>query len=140
MLKNHFSFKHTKDSFKHEVECEKCGQSFSTSLFQKNHTRDDHGKTDECVFYKSNRCRFGKTCWKIHNGNSDSDPFHRFSCKEGFQTMSGLMSHRKKEHIELCKPCQPRNGNCRFENTPERCWFVHQSFQEARKKHNPPSS
>ena len=65
MLKNHFNFKHTKDSSKHEVDCEKCGQRFSTSWYLINHTRDDHGKPDECVFYKSNRCKFGKHAGKF---------------------------------------------------------------------------
>ena len=104
----------------------------------KNHIRDDHGKTEECVFYKANRCKFEQTCWKIHIAQTNKDPFTCFSCNTGFPNMNGLMSHRKKTHIELCKPCQPKNGNCRFENPPEKCCFVHQHFQEVMKKHNPP--
>ena len=138
MLRNHLNFKHTKDNDKQVFGCDKCERQFSYSWSLKNHTRDDHGKTEECVFYKVNKCKFGQTCWKLHNENTNKDSFICFSCNDGFKTMNSLMSHRKKDHIDLCKPCQPKNGNCRFENNIEKCWFVHQNFQEVMKKHNPP--
>ena len=33
--------------------------------------------------------------------------------------MNTLMHHRKKEHEDLCRPCEPKNGNCRYEDKPE---------------------
>ena len=39
-----------------------------------------------------------------------------------------LMFHRKKKHIELVKLCDPKQGTCRFEKEPEKCWFKHKDF------------
>ena len=64
--------------------------------------------------------------------------FTCYTCKETFSTMNELMSHRKKKHIDLCKPCEPKNGPCCFENMPEMCWFVHSDFSEGSRKQVPP--
>ena len=138
ILKNHVNVKHTNEQNDQMVECDKCVRKFMSTWYLRNHVRDDHEKTEECVFYKANKCRFGSTCWKLHTSNPNKEPFTCFSCKKGFQTMNGLMSHRKVDHIELCRPCVPKNGKCIFENIPQKCWFLHEDFQQERKKHNPP--
>ena len=50
------------------------------------------------------------------------------------------MKHRKRKHIELCKPCLPKGDKCRFEENPDQCWFIHKDFQSVRKKLALPSS
>ena len=137
-LKNHLNFKHTKDTNKEVFDCDKCKRQFRSTWHLRNHIRDDHGKEEECIFYKDNRCRFGTTCWKVHSENSGVKTFTCYSCKETFKNMNELMSHRKKEHIELCKPCDPKQGTCRFENQPERCWFTHMDFLQATNRQVPP--
>ena len=57
-----------------------------------------------------------------------------------FKNMNELMKHRKRKHIELCKPCLPKGDKCRFEENPDQCWFIHKDFQLVRKKSAPPSS
>ena len=138
MLKTHINFKHTKEGERVEFNCEECGLKFRTLWNLSNHKRDYHEKKENCVFYQANRCKFGSTCWKSHNENPNKEPFSCFSCKEGFNTINGLMSHRKKKHIELCKPCRPKNEMCRFEENPERCWFIHEDFQMGQQNPDPP--
>ena len=137
-LKNHINFKHTKDSDKVVLNCDKCQMKFRSVWHLRNHKRDDHGKEEECLFNKDNRCKFGNSCWKVHKENTGIQTFTCYSCKEVFKNMNELMSHRKKMHIELCKPCHPKEGACRFANHPERCWFIHQSFQQAQNQQVPP--
>ena len=115
-----------------------CQLQFTTIWNLRNIKRDDYEKTEDCIFYRANKCKFGIDCWKLHTSSPNSEPFTCFSCKKGFNTMNSLMSHRKKEHIELCKPCMPKNEKCRFENMPDKCWFLHQDFQQGGRKHNPP--
>ena len=138
LLKNHINFKHMQDSDKVVLSCEKCKMQFRSTWHLRNHKRDDHGKEEECVHYKENRCKFGSSCWKVHTENTGIKTFTCYSCKEIFQTMNELMSHRKKKHIELCKPCNPKQGVCRFKDQPERCWFTHQVFQQAMNYQVPP--
>ena len=137
-LKTHINFKHTKDTDKEVIDCDKCNRQFRSTWHLRNHSRDDHGKEEECSFYKDNRCKFGNTCWKVHSENSGLKTFTCYSCKEAFNNMNELMRHRKKTHIELCKPCIPKQGVCRFEDQPERCWFTHKDFQQALNRQVPP--
>ena len=104
----------------------------------RNHKRDIHGPQEDCFFFSQKRCKFGSSCWKIHGPNVNKDLFTCFACKSSFKTINDLMKHRKREHIELCKPCSPKEGNCCFENEPERCWFIHQDFHQLGKKEAPP--
>ena len=138
ILKNHMNFKHTKIGDQEVHDCSVCKRQFRSIWNLKHHTRDEHGKDEECVFYKENKCKFWNTCWKADTGNIGNIKFLCYSCKETFKSMKELMSHRKREHIELCKPCEPKNGTCRFEDHPEKCWFLHKDFSQASKKQNPP--
>ena len=52
--------------------------------------------------------------------------------------MNDLMRHRKSKPIELCKPCMPKEGKCKFEKDNDRCWFIHKDFQKVSKKQDPP--
>ena len=137
-LKTHMNFKHTKEADKEVHDCETCKRKFRSNWHLKNHIRDEHGKDQECTFYKQSQCKFGNTCWKTHNENRGAITFTCYSCKEIFKNMNELMSHRKKKHIDLCKPCEPKTGSCRFEDQPERCWFIHQDFSQALNKQVPP--
>ena len=137
-LKSHINFKHTKDSNIKVYKCEVCKRQFRSVWHLNNHIRDEHGKEKECSFYKENRCKFGNSCWKEHKENRGTIIFTCYSCKETFKSINDLMSHRKKKHIDLVKPCEPKNGNCRFEDQPEKCWFIHKDFLQATKKQAPP--
>ena len=140
LLKNHVNIRHTKDSEKIEVECDECDKKFRSSWNLKNHIRDDHGKKQDCSFYRANRCNYGNSCWNLHNDSPNTELFTCFSCKEGFNTLNGLMSHRKKKHVELLKQCKPKSGSCRFENNPDRCWFIHGDFRKVLKHQVPPGN
>ena len=59
-LKNHMHFKHTLESKKAIFECEVYAQQFRSSWHLRNHTRDNHGKDEECVYFKQNKCKFGR--------------------------------------------------------------------------------
>ena len=48
------------------------------------------------------------------------------------------MIHRKKKHIELVKLCDPKQGTCRFEKEPEKYWFKHKDFLQAKNRQVPP--
>ena len=137
-LKNHINFKHTKDTDKVVLNCDKCKMQFRSMWHLRNHKRDDHVKEEECIFYKDKRCKFGDSCWKIHMEGTGIIYFTCFSCKETFKSMNELMNHRKKKHIELCKPCNPKQGPCRFANQPEMCWFSHKDFPQALNQQIPP--
>ena len=137
-LKNHINFKHTKDTDKVVLNCDKCKMQFRSMWHLRNHKRDDHGKEEECIFYKDKRCKFGHSCWKIHMEGNGIISFTCFWCKETFKSMNELMNHRKKKHIELCKPCNPKQGPCRFANQPERCWFSDKDFPQALNQQIPP--
>ena len=137
-LQTHMNFKHTKEAEREVFDCETCKRQFRSNWHRRNHQRDDHGKDQECTFYKEKRCKFGNTCWKAHNDNTGPITFKCYSCKEIFKNMNELMSHRKQKHIDLCKPCEPKNGVCRFKDQPERCWFIHQDFSQELNKQVPP--
>ena len=138
LLKTHINFKHTKDTAKEVLDCDKCKRQFRSTWHLRNHTRDDHGKEEECNFYKDNRCKFGNTCWKLHSEQVGPKTFMCYSCKETFININELMTHRKKKHIEMVKPCDPKQGTCRFEKEPEKCWFKHTNFLQATKRTVPP--
>ena len=139
LLKNHVNFKHSKDKSHVVFHCDTCQNQYTSKWSLNNHIRDDHGQKEECSHFKENRCKFGKSCWKIHTkvGTTNSN-FTCYTCKETFSKMNELMSHRKKKHIEYCKTCEPKNRTCRFENMPERCWFVHVDFCQPLKNQVPP--
>ena len=137
-LKSHINFKHTKDTNIEVYKCEVCKRQFRSVWHLNNHIRDEHGKEKECIFYKENRCKFGNACWKEHKENRGTIIFTCYSCKETFKSINDLMSHRKKKHIDLVKPCEPKNGNCRFDDHPEKCWFIHKDFLQATKNQAPP--
>ena len=138
-LKKHFDIKHTdKQSI---YQCESCKREFESQWHLKNHIRDEHGKIEECSHFKENRCKFANTCWKKHidlQSGLKNVLFICFSCKQSFKTINDLMSHKKKEHIEFCKPCSPKNGVCRFEKIPEKCWYIHEDFQLREAQQVPP--
>ena len=138
ILKSHNNFKHTEAKNREAVDCDKCPMQFMTLWSLRNHNRDVHGPQEECYFFQQGRCKFNQSCWKLHRPSQNNEPFKCFSCKENFKTTNELMRHRKREHIELCKPCSPREGNCRFESNPDRCWFLHKDFQEGGEKEAPP--
>ena len=103
-------------------------RQFRSLWHLRNHSRDKHGRKEECSFYNENRCKFGSKCCKKHSPSQGNKSYTCFTCKETFQNMNTLMHHRKKRHEELCRPCEPKNGNCRYEDNPESCWFIHQDF------------
>ena len=139
-LENHINLKHTQEKDRKSFKCDDCKIGFSSTWHLNNHTRDEHEAKEECYHYKSNRCKFGNTCWKLHRASSNIESFTCFSCKESFRNMNELMKNRKNKHIDLCKPCLPKGGECRFKENPEKCWFVHKDFQMVGKKPVPPSS
>ena len=138
-LKKHFNLKHTERQ--DTLVCEKCSLELKSPWQLKNHIRDEHGKSEECFYFKDNRCRFGDRCWKkqsMRSNEKQSSSFVCYSCKENFSSLNNLMTHKKKEHLELCKPCSPKDGTCQFEDAPEKCWYIHKDFQEHRRKKGPP--
>ena len=66
LLKSHVNFKHTKEKDREVVNCDKCPMEFMTLWTLRNHNRDVHGPKEECIFFKQNRCKFNKSCWKLH--------------------------------------------------------------------------
>ena len=94
---------------------------------------DDHGKTDECVFYKSKRCKFVKHAGKFTMATVIVIHLIVSLARIFLSEKEWPYDSQQKKHIVLCKPCQPNNGNFCFENTYERHWFVHHNFQEATK-------
>ena len=129
---------HTEEKNRQVVSCDKCAMQFMTLWNLKNHNRDVHGPQEECYFFKQSRCKFNKSCWKLHTPSKNNNSFTCFTCKETFKTINDLMTHRKREHKELYKPCSPREGNCCFESNPDRCWFMHEDFQQRGDKEAPP--
>ena len=138
LLKSHINFKHTKEQDREVVNCDICDMKFMSFWSLRNHKRDIHGPQEDCFFFSKKRCKFGASCWKIHGPNVNKDLFTCFACKSSFKTINELMKHRKREHLELCKPCSPKEGNCCFENEPDRCWFIHQEFHQLGEKEAPP--
>ena len=138
-LKNHFDLKHTEGQGK--IICEDCNLEFNSSWHLKNHIRDDHGQKELCSHFKENKCKFGERCWKKHSDSPNRPQnitFTCYSCKENFASLKNLMTHKKNKHREHCKPCSPKSGACRLENTPEKCWYIHQDFQMDRGNQGPP--
>lgn len=129
-LKNHFDLKRTERQCK--LKCKECSGEFNSSWHLKNHIRDEHGQQELCSHFKENKCKFGYRCWKKHIGNpsgQNDSTFTCYTCRENFKNLNMLMTHKKKKHTELCKPCLPKNGTCQFENMPEKCWYLHLDFQ-----------
>ena len=137
-LKNHINFKHTSEKDREVLDCDMCARQFRSSWHMRNHYRDEHGKNEECIHFKQNRCKFGSDCWKAHSNTTGVKTFTCYSCKDVFKSMNELMSHRKEKHLEMCKPCEPKSGTCRYKETPEKCWFSHQDFSQERNKTIPP--
>ena len=137
-LKNHLNFKHTLENDKEVFNCKICERQFRSLWHLNNHTRDEHKKDEECVYFKQSRCKFGNVCWKAHTNITGNILFTCFSCKDVFKSMNELMGHRKLKHIEMCKPCEPKNGTCRFKENPDKCWFAHEDFSQDRNKQVPP--
>ena len=109
-LRTHINFKHTKDTEKEVLDCDKCKRQFRSTWHLRNHNRDDHGKDEECIYYKDNRCKFGNACWRLHSEKVGPKTFTCYSCKATFKNINELMTHRKNKHIELVKPCDPEQG------------------------------
>ena len=109
-LRTHINFKHTKDTEKEVLDCDKCKRQFRSTWHLRNHNRDDHGKDKECIHYKDNICKFGNACWRLHSEKVGPKTFTCYSCKATFKNINELMTHRKNKHIELVKPCDPEQG------------------------------
>ena len=75
---------------------------------------------------------------KKHVPSTGNNSYTCYTCKQIFQSMNTLMCHRKNEHSDVCRPCEPKNGTCRFKDNPESCWFIHKDFSQVQNKTAPP--
>ena len=138
LLRNHINLQHTKEQDRDKIDCDQCETECSSAWHLRNHIRDAHDSQEDCTFYQTNRCKFGSSCWKLHRTTTTESAFTCFSCKDTFKNMNDLMRHRNSKHIELCKPCMPKEGKCKFEKDTDRCWFIHKDFQKVSNKQDPP--
>ena len=78
------------------------------------------------------KCDFADNiCWWNHAEKpvSSEDKIHCFICNKVFESKPLMMSHRKKHHLEIIRPCtQYQKNECKFQN--ESCWFKHEEVSQ----------
>ena len=68
--------------------------------------------------------RFPKKCRYWNHNKETRKTIICFICGKSFQNKNEMMRHRKREHIEIVKPCfQFSQNKCRFKD--ELCWYKH---------------
>ena len=110
------------------MRCEDCTEEFSSNWNLNNHIRDTHGAKTECIFFKQDRCRYPKNCWKKHsieapvknNTTSSENTSKCYDRNNMFKTKREMMMHRLNVHPDKVKPCRdPDNFNF------TKCWYKH---------------
>ena len=90
-----------------------------------NHRRDHHPTNKQCRFYQVKSCRFtSNECWYKHNKSDSNDNFKCITCKDEFNSLNSLLTHKTREHPETCTPCKKLSfGGCPFNE--KTCWNAH---------------
>ena len=145
-MDNHFKMSHVAKGDKSQVvirteriTCRNCKVEFSNYWSLMNHRRDNHPTDKACRYDLEDRCKHSsQECWYKHkNGKNPSNTTTKtylnkcFECELNFRDKNELMMHKKKEHIEQCKPCEKYLMNeCSREST---CWYPHTQSQDLQK-------
>ena len=149
-LDNHISIKHTVrgqvpnlEVEPEKIKCRNCGEMFDNMWRLKNHRRDKHPHLRRpCIYDLEDRCnKSANLCWykhkETHNQNTQKmvKKTHKcFTCQNDFESMNGLMIHRKQHHIDQCKPCARfAKKEC---SRGEDCWFIHENTEDFREQQN----
>ena len=84
-----------------------------------------------CRNYNEGKCPFADSkCWWNHKQiQSSPQEVKCFVCEEKFDNKPSMMSHRKKKHYEIVRPCiQYKQNSCRFQ--ADFCWFKHEAEEQ----------
>ena len=130
-LNKHINLKHKVQSSypnSNSIVCRNCGEQFSSKWNLMTHRKSKHtSNIAYCRNYMAGRCDFNaEMCWWNHSeveSNID-EIINCFICNRTFESKTEMMKHRKREHIEVIRPCRLyQNKSCRFVN--DACWFKH---------------
>ena len=130
-LRKHMNLKHTvKDG---SIKCRKCDEVFETKWRFMSHRKEKHLESvAPCQNNLEGRCIFiSSKCWWNHESiqNRSGENIECFVCNETFENKPDMMTHRKKEHSSMIRPCQNfQDNNCRYQD--ESCWFKHSETQK----------
>ena len=119
-------------------KCRNCSKEYSSRPDLMDHRRDEHTNIRKKCWHKINKkCRFeDNVCWFSHEistsekqEHSIDDNFDCQTCDETFETISGLMKHRKVEHPDTVPICKAVKDSlvCDYK---EKCWFSHLDQKE----------
>jgi hypothetical protein len=117
------------------IKCRNCGELFTSKWNLMNHRKCEHmNNVAYCRNYLQGKCDFADNiCWWNHAEKvvSSEDQIHCFICNKVFTSKPLMMTHRKKHHPDIIRPCtQYQNNECRFLN--ESCWFKHEKESQDR--------
>ena len=141
-LNYHMGEEHDRDFisyFESDFPCSVCDRWCKSEKDLNHHMKIYHGK----------RVKFCDR--KIENNGNESEPKDSMDismeeleskntytcniCKEKFESKSGMMKHRKKEHIEQVKTCWNFESNrCPFAESL--CWFRHTNSELPQEKYD----
>ena len=129
ILTKHTNLKHrTLDAQENgTLKCSHCNEQFSSKWNLNNHMRDNHTKTEVCIWFKNGKCQFPESdCWNIHEASESkethvNEDIKCHTCKRGFKTKNDMMMHRLKDHRDKVKNCRDID-NCRRQS----CWYKHE--------------
>ena len=139
-LKKHLNLtKHRPNSQLKETDlgnlykCRNCSKEYSSKPDLMDHRRDEHKDIRKKCWHKINRkCSFeDDVCWYSHKISTsekqdhvNDDNFDCQTCDDRFETISGLMKHRKVEHTDTVPICKAVKDGlvCDYK---ENCWFSH---------------
>ena len=125
-LKKHISLKHeiegkAVDHSDGLIKCRNCGDVFKTKWNLMNHRKSEHlNIVAQCRNYLEGKCVYTDSmCWWKHAERAASSETHIacFICNKNFISKPLMMSHRKRDHADVLRPCNKYLSNeCKFQD------------------------
>ena len=128
-VRKHYNLKHTMrgSDCQEPIKCKICGDEFTEKWNLMMHRKTNHiGSVATCRNFENEICSYtSDACWWNHEEKRNcSANIQCYICGKSFEKKSDLMSHRKKNHIDLVQQCNKFiNAECRFQS--EFCWYKH---------------
>ena len=131
-LKKHISLKHVIEEktvdHSDQIKCRNCGDVFTTKWNLMNHRKNEHlNIVAQCRNYLEGKCVYTDSmCWWKHAEREVSSETNItcFICNKNFVSKPLMMSHRKRDHADVLRPCRNYlNNECKYQD--DSCWFVH---------------
>ena len=117
-VRKHYNLKHTMrgSDCREPIKCKICGDEFTEKLNIMMHRKTNHiGSVATCRNFENEICSYtSDACWWNHEEKRNcSANIQCYICGKSFEKKSDLMSHMKKNHIDLVQQCNKfMNAEC----------------------------